>query len=148
MSGDRDALVAFYNATDGPNWDDNTNWLSDAPLDEWEGVGTDANGRVVHLFLSYNRLKGEIPAELGNLSNLIDLVLSDNELGGEIPPELGSLSNLESLDLYGNQLSGEIPAELGNLSKLGGFWGGLSLSGNQLSGCIPSELQDVRATDH
>ena len=28
--GDRAALVALYNATDGPNWNDNTNWLSEA----------------------------------------------------------------------------------------------------------------------
>ena len=37
---------------------------------------------------------------------------------GDIPTELGSLSNLETLDLSGNQLTGDIPAELGNLSNL------------------------------
>ena len=37
---------------------------------------------------------------------------------GEIPPELGKLSNLEILELYGNGLSGEIPSELGSLSNL------------------------------
>ena len=35
---------------------------------------------------------------------------------GEIPPELGGLSNLEWLYLWGNQLTGEIPPELGDLS--------------------------------
>ena len=25
-------LVAFYNATDGENWDESNSWLSDAPL--------------------------------------------------------------------------------------------------------------------
>ena len=29
---DREALVALYNSTDGPNWDDAQNWLSDRPL--------------------------------------------------------------------------------------------------------------------
>ena len=29
---DRDALVAFYNATDAPNWTNNANWLSDKPI--------------------------------------------------------------------------------------------------------------------
>ena len=33
-------LVALYNATDGPNWTDNENWLTDAPLSEWAGVGS------------------------------------------------------------------------------------------------------------
>ena len=37
-NNDRDALVAFYHATDGPNWTNNENWLSDQPLDTWHGV--------------------------------------------------------------------------------------------------------------
>ena len=36
---------------------------------------------------------------------------------GEIPPELGGLSNLTGLS-RGNQLTGEIPPELGGLSNL------------------------------
>ena len=31
---DREALVALYNATEGENWANNENWLSDVPLDE------------------------------------------------------------------------------------------------------------------
>ena len=42
---DRSALVALYNATDGDNWTNNTNWLSDEPLGDWFGVTTDADGR-------------------------------------------------------------------------------------------------------
>ncbi len=49
QSADRTALVALYNATDGPNWVDNTNWLTDAPLGEWYGVDTDRQGRVAKL---------------------------------------------------------------------------------------------------
>ena len=49
---DRAALVALYEATDGPNWTNNENWLSNAPLGEWRGVRTDASGRVVGLNLS------------------------------------------------------------------------------------------------
>ena len=41
------------------------------------------------------------------------LYLYDNQLTGEIPPELGRLSNLTGLFLHGNQLTGEIPPELG-----------------------------------
>ena len=37
---DREALAALYNATDGENWYASDNWLSDAPLGEWEGVTT------------------------------------------------------------------------------------------------------------
>ena len=67
---DRAALVALYNATDGPNWVNNGNWLSDEPLGEWYGVTTDGGGRVTSIYLNTNQLIGEIPPELGSLSNL------------------------------------------------------------------------------
>ena len=159
---DREALVALYNATNGENWFRSDNWLSDAPLGEWYGVVTNDDGRVISLTLAYNNLSGEIPAELGSLSNLTKLYLFGNSLSGEIPPELGSLSNLQSLWLDYNGLSGEIPAELGSLSNLvyldinnNGLSGEipaelgslsnllrLSLGGNSLSGCVPSSLED------
>ena len=67
---DRAALVALYNATDGPNWVNNENWLTDAPLGDWSRVQTDASGFVVELNLDRGGLKGMIPPELGNLGNL------------------------------------------------------------------------------
>ena len=90
---DREALAALYNATGGaPSL---SKWLSDAPLSEWDGVKTDDDGRVTELNLNLNELSGEIPAELGSLSNLRHMDLDNfNELSGEIPAELGSLSNL------------------------------------------------------
>ncbi len=144
------ALVALYNATDGPNWEDNTNWLTDAPLGDWAGVSTTTitvNGRVTGECVTQlrlggfrnNRLKGELPAELGSLLNLQELDLTNNQLSGEIPAELGSLPNLQELNLSDNQLSGEIPAELGNIPTLQR----LDLSDNQLSGEIPAELGNI-----
>ena len=76
---------------DGENWDRSDNWLSDAPLGEWQGVTTNDDGRVTGLNLSDNDLSGEIPAELGSLSNLTGLGLNVNGLSGEIPAELGNL---------------------------------------------------------
>ena len=85
---DREALIALYNATGGPNWSGNYNWLSDVPISEWEGVTTDGNGRVIGLALLGNQLTGEIPPELGNLANLTELYLSGSQLSGGIPPEV------------------------------------------------------------
>ena len=86
---DREALVALYNATDGENWLESNNWLSDAPLGEWTGVDTNDGGRVTVLVLEGNGLSGEIPAELGNLSNLEHLGLpSYNDLSGCVPSSL------------------------------------------------------------
>ena len=136
---DRAALVALYNATSGPNWTINTNWLTTAALSEWYGVTTDVDGRVTHVYLAQNELNGELPVELGDLTNLQILYLNQNMLSGAIPVALGKLTNLEQLSLSQNMLSGEIPAALGDLTNLQS----LSLSANTLSGKIPAKLGNL-----
>ena len=137
---DREMLVALYNATDGPNWDQNENWLSHQPVGQWYGVTTDDSGRVTELDLHDNHLSGKMPPELGNLANLQFLYLNYNQLSGEIPPELGNLANLEDLGLSYNRLTGEIPPELGNLANLVG----LDFRKNQLGGEIPPGVGQPR----
>ena len=154
---DRQSLMAFYEAAGGPGWKDNTNWLTDAPLGEWFGVTTGADGRVVALDLSDNDVAGELSLELANLARLVELDLSPNWLSGGIPPEFGDFASLKRLNLNGNQLGGEIPPELGNLpsftrvilteEQLSNRWEleaddftTINLSGNRLTGKIPEEL--------
>ena len=115
---DRAALVALYNATDGPNWGNNENWLTAAPLSEWHGITTDRDGRVVQITLFRNQLSGPIPPELGRLANLTHLDLSFNRLTGPIPPELGGLVNLTSLGLGDNLLTGSFPLSFLELTQL------------------------------
>ena len=135
---DRAALEALYDATDGSNWTDNTNWRSDAPLDEWYGV-TMHQGRVWGLGLHDNALSGPIPSDLAALTNVRWLHFTSNALTGAIPGELGSLENLESLALWGNELTGAIPAALGDLTNLGALY----LSLNELTGTVPATLGDL-----
>ena len=157
LESDSLALVALYNSTDGPNW--TNTWDLSQPVSEWYGITLDDGGcRVIEINLNGNQLSGNIPSELGNLSNLTELYLGRNELIGSIPSELGDLSNLKILalggsGLYGyqlnatfvftsgsfNQLSGSIPSSLSDLSNLEI----LDLVGNELSGNIPSELGDL-----
>ena len=88
VNTDRAALAALYNATNGSGWQYDTNWLSNQPLGEWEGVSTDADGRVTDLRLGDNQLSGSIPSELGNLANLEWLYLRDNQFSGCVPVKL------------------------------------------------------------
>ncbi|WP_425153041.1 Ig-like domain-containing protein [Candidatus Palauibacter sp.] len=110
---DRNILELLYEATDGPNWTRPNNWLTNAPLGDWYGIDTDAQGRVTHIDLGSNDLTGSIPLELGDLSELRVLSLRANNLSGPIPLELGRLSNLRSVDLFLTRLTGPDPPGAG-----------------------------------
>lgn len=142
---DKASLTAFYNATHayGIKWDWDKNWLSDKALNEWYGVETDKQGNVIALELPNNGLRGTIPREIGELTELKRLDLSDNDLAGKIPDELGQLTFLNALNLSGNNLKGEIPDELGTLASLGQVY----VKDNDLTGCVPNNLQRVEKND-
>ena len=130
------ALRALYRATTGANWRNRENWLTGAPMGDWYGVTTEG-GNVTVLDLSYNRLVGPIPPELGDLADLRVLDLRYNEISGPIPPELGNLVNLRFLDFGSNALAGPVPAGFGRMSRLRE----LVLSNNaEMAGPLPSEL--------
>ncbi len=141
---DREILVRLYEATDGPNWENSTNWLTEAPLRQWHGVTTDADGRVLHLDLGFNELNGVLPPEIGGLSNLqtLDLATAARGLTGPIPSELGQLRQLRHLRLAHNGLVGPIPPEIGSMSSLRL----LELANNHLTGTIPPELTTHHVT--
>ncbi|XP_070019641.1 cuscuta receptor 1-like [Nicotiana sylvestris] len=71
--------------------------------------------------LSSNRLTGEIPIELGNLSKIHALNLSHNHLIGRIPESFSYLHEVESLDLSYNSLNESIPVGLLELHPLAVF---------------------------
>ena len=136
---EQEALVALYISTEGPHWNRRDYWLSDEPIDSWHGVET-LDGRVIALHLGGNGLRGEIPPELGNLTQLRELWFGDgNNLTGELPPELSSLASLEVLDLGYSDVSGSIPAWLGELTRMRSLY----LDGNQFEGELPEELGNL-----
>ncbi|PRQ37438.1 putative protein kinase RLK-Pelle-LRR-XII-1 family [Rosa chinensis] len=140
-----------------------TDWSTNN-ICNWAGVTCGASHRRVEVLdLSYFGLSGTIPAELGNLSFLVDLDFTNNSFQGPLPQELsrlhrlkflsfglnnfggtipswfGSLSKLQTLDLYGNQFSGSMPAAIFNLSALQV----IDLKNNNLSGTIPHGVGDL-----
>lgn len=142
-SPDRNALIAFYETTGGPDWTDRSNWLSNAPMDEWHGVTTDAGGMVIRLELNGDNLRGTLPAELGRLGYLTVLDLGGNHLSGSIPSSVGRLTLLELVNLEENQLTGTLPPDIEHLVNLE-F---LHLAGNRFSGEIPVELEHLDALE-
>jgi Leucine-rich repeat (LRR) protein len=131
-----EALEAFYFSTNGPDWGNKEGWMvTDRPC-SWKGVTCEAK-HVSSLSLSGNDISGQLPVEIGNLSELKVLNLSENfNITGPIPASMGNLSQLRELDLFKNKLNGSIPGELGKLTNLTHLY----LSTNRLTGPIPVEL--------
>lgn len=115
------ALSTLYLGTNGQNWTNKSNWLSNKNVCSWYGVscnscaltgGSCAGSSVYVLYLAGNNLQGQLPAGLSALSNLLILHLENNNLSGDVPPELASLPQLTTVCLFGNPNLGAIPSEL------------------------------------
>ena len=93
---DREVLTAFYHVMGGSNWRRSDNWLTDAPLWEWYGVGWgfDQNA-VTGVDLGNNGVAGELTPLLARLDELRFLALPGNpDVTGRVPRELMDLPYL------------------------------------------------------
>ena len=138
---DKKALYAIWFAMNGSFWNDDTNWCSDKPLNEWYGVTTDSKGRVTGLDLGYNNLSGYIPEEIGELSELRELKLWYNNIGGSLPESIGKLTKLQILYISSNPITGKIPSSIGNLQNLVDLY----MEGNQLEGELPESFYELKS---
>ena len=137
----QDALIAFYDATGGDGWANNSSeWLSDSEsFCEWynqadpEDVCQD--GILRELVLEDNNLAGSLPAAISQLAGLVELDLEDNELQGSIPSTISQLVNLVELDLSDNDFEDGLQSidwtEMVQLVVL-------KLDSNRLTGDLPS----------
>eukprot|EP01018_Ginkgo_biloba_P027583 Gb_38050 [translate_table: standard] len=87
-----------------------------------------------------NRIRGNLPQQIGNLTNLTLLELDNNLFSGNIPQAFKRLQKLERLYMRNNKLQGSIPREIGELKRLGE----LSLDQNMLSGQIPDSFGNLQ----
>ena len=71
-TADKLALYDFYYSTNGDEWVNKEGWLTTAPLSEWYGIETDANGNVVKISLPDNNLSGECLID-ERLSHLVEV---------------------------------------------------------------------------
>ncbi|WP_299325434.1 thrombospondin type 3 repeat-containing protein [uncultured Maribacter sp.] len=143
---DREALIAFYNATDGTNW--LRPWDLNANMNTWYGITLDANDRVTGIQIWENKLNGFIPPEIGDLNELKSLEIlnfsnsdeeNKNQLTENFPFEITNLSNLESIRFSNITLGGELPIEFWNLAKLKD----IRFFRAELSGTIPDEIGNL-----
>ncbi|QGY46221.1 T9SS type A sorting domain-containing protein [Maribellus comscasis] len=166
------ALLDFYNSTNGDNWTNNTNWLDtiNHSVADWYGITVDS-GHVTEIYFgpyeNYNingsipnsikdltklesfviisdNLSGELPLGLFELTNLRTLYLSECKISGTLPQTIGNLINLERLGLEANNLEGTIPNEIGNLTKLNH----LALQENNLTGEIPFSIGELTSLEY
>ena len=123
---EREALIEFYKAAGGDDWEDNTNWCSDKPLNEWYGVNLDSeSNHVSALWLGGNALKGDIANIIHPLCSLRELTCIDfpanPEIYGDFPDEIYSLTKLKHINIDSN-LGGELSSKITNLRNLNQIW--------------------------
>eukprot|EP00258_Populus_trichocarpa_P021330 XP_024437349.1 probable LRR receptor-like serine/threonine-protein kinase RFK1 isoform X2 [Populus trichocarpa] len=108
------------------------NYLSGTIPREW------ASMQLTSISLLVNRLSGEIPKELGNITTLTYLSLEANQISGIIPSDLGKLINLQTLMLSSNRFTGNLPVSFSGLINLTDF----RINDNNFSGAIPIFIQN------
>ena len=159
---DRSALLAFYKSS-GMEQHFPDRWNINVSYRNWYGVETSNDDRVTKLccegglegeippeigdlselekfYLHYSVLKCSIPKTIGNLTKLKILsLISNRKMWGPIPREIGNLVNMMDINLADNALSGPLPREIGNLSKLTR----LTLYHNNLTGPLPPEIGNL-----
>ena len=166
---DREILMLVFNELNGENWSEKAkeNWTSEEPLDKWNGVKIDDNGRVNSLLISNDSVRGIVPAEIGQLSELKSLYIrrgSKDMCENPFPASIGDLINLESLSLSANiergkkivfppvgklinlntiSLSGygKAPEGIGQLSKL------KDLELNGMTGELPASISKLTSIE-
>ena len=122
--------LAFWGCEDEKDTTPPVNkWWEDYKYSSYMDLGSDSLG-------------GEIPPEIGSLTNLTEMALYNNQFTGSIPPEIGNLTNLTSLNLFNNQLTGSIPSEIGTFTSMTM----LKLQDNQLNGDIPESICELNIT--
>jgi Leucine-rich repeat (LRR) protein len=105
---ERQALIALYTATNGPNWSNTVQsrqpWeINDANslVCDWFGV-TVTDNTVTEIILPNNGLQGSLPNVFSALPSLETVIVSENILSGDISNIFTANTELQSLALENN----------------------------------------------
>ena len=92
---------------------------------------------LVFLFAQSNLFQGNLPTEVGLLTDLRGIWVSGNSLiTGTVPSELGLLTEIQYIALSSTALNGTLPTELDALTGIASF----NVFATQLSGTVPAFL--------
>ncbi|MBN1413534.1 MAG: T9SS type A sorting domain-containing protein [Bacteroidales bacterium] len=138
LAADSLALVDIYNAGDGPNWSNNTNWLT-GNVSTWVGI-TVTGDRVTKLSLNaigYGGNGGTISPSIGQLTELTLIELNEApNLTGSIPAEIWNCTKVTRLQIKFTGVTGGIPAGISTMTALGE----INFQQTYLGGEIPADL--------
>ncbi|KAJ1256504.1 hypothetical protein BS78_K012000 [Paspalum vaginatum] len=98
------------------------------------------SGQLLYLYLANNQLSGFFPSGIANLRGLISVALNGNKLTGVVPDWIGSLGNLQKVALSSNFFTGEIPSSFSNMTRLEELY----LDSNHFDGQIPPILGNLQ----
>ncbi|CAL5360687.1 unnamed protein product [Camellia sinensis] len=119
-----------------PKWVGQAPYLLDLSHNYLQGPVPVPALSMSYFLISHNKLTGDIPSSICNLSSLV-LDFSHNKLSGVIPQCLGNSSNVLSvLDLQMNDFHGTIPTTFEKSNHLRN----LNLNGSHLEGQVPRSL--------
>ncbi|KAL3825241.1 hypothetical protein ACJIZ3_021270 [Penstemon smallii] len=119
------------------------NYLNGTIPSEWGSM------KLVNISLLGNRVTGQIPRELANISTLTNLFVSSNNLTGELPESLGMLTTLKDFRISDNNFTGRIPNFIQNWTNIEK----IAMQASGLTGPIPTgiasltKLTDLRICD-
>jgi len=96
---EKEALIDFYNSTNGEQWNNNTNWLKDMSFSNWFGINELLNYNYVNTIeLSNNNLSGTLPKSFATLMNRATKIdISKNAISGAIPDTVKNHSRWKEL---------------------------------------------------
>jgi Leucine-rich repeat (LRR) protein len=151
----RYVMSVLYFALDGASWKYKLDFLSREDVCDWfkvwpneqtpgepvgvqVGVSCDNNKAVSNMFIPANNLRGDIPQELGLLTEMESLSLYGNKISGSIPMSMKRLTGLRQLILHDNELQGLLPDMFGDMSLTY-----LNLANNNITGELPQTLFDM-----
>lgn len=132
-------LVDLYQTLDGPNWTISEPWLAGQPLQDWEGITLDSDGRVIQIVLINKGLAGPFPTRITELDQLRTLEISRSQLTGQLPADLGQLTRLQRFAINSNALTGPVPDVFHLMPQMNA----LILSNNDFTGSLPSLPPDI-----